>query len=396
MRTLFWVLTLIVLAVSAALLAHLNPGNVVFFVAPYRVGMSLNLFLAMAVLAFIALYYLWRAIGITLSLPLQVQAYRKERREIKARVAVADALSAFYEGRFARAEKRAQAAVDSDQWAGLAALIAARATHRMQEYERCNYWLGVARADKNLRIATLMTTAELASQARENATGLQALDELRKLGGRHIEPMRLAVRLHQRSGHWTELLQLVRTLHKRDALHPAVVNKLKLQAITHKMQDLQEDPEALFDFWIHLPAEEQLQPEIALAGMHAFQRSGSGGRASRIAEQVLEREWDTRLVDVYGDCFDEQSKQAQIERAEKWLVDHPEDPVLLMTLGRLCARRHLWGKAEYYLSESLHLQPKAKAAFALAQTCEQQDRTEEAARYYKLASGLALGVALDS
>ncbi len=395
MRTLFWTLALIAFAVAVALLAQLNPGNVVFFVAPYRIDLSLNTFIVATALLFFVLYVVVRATRATLRLPLQVRAWRKERREEQARAGLADALAALYEGRFARAEKRAQDAMDSERWVGLGALIAARAAHRMKEYQRRDRWLELSRRDKTLRVASLMSTIELASDARENETALQALDELKQAGGRHIEPMRFAVRLHQRTGNWRELLRLLRTLDKRDALHPAVVRKLKYYAISHQLHELHEDPEGLENFWHTLPAYEQMQSDIALAAMQAFNRNDMGGRASRIAEEVLEKDWDTRLVDFYGDCFDEHSKLTQVERAEQWLANHSNDATLLMTLGRLCARRHLWGKAEHYLVDSLHIHPKPKAAFALAQLCEANDRQEEAARYYKLASALALGVAVE-
>ena len=39
--------------------------------------------------------------------------------------------------------------------------------------------------------------------------------------------------------------------------------------------------------------------------------------------------------------------------AENWLVQHPQDPVLLLTLGRLCRHQQLWGKAEDYLQRAL-------------------------------------------
>jgi HemY protein len=388
-------MALVAIAVAIALLAQLNPGNVVFFVAPYRVDVSLNFFLVAAAVLFFIVYAVVRATRATLRLPIQVQAYRRERREIRAREGMLDALTALYEGRFVRAERRAQAALNSEQWSGIAALVAARAAHRMKEYERRDRWLAMSRKDKSLKTASLMSIAELAGDARQNETALRALEELKHDGGRHIEPMRLAVHLHQRAGHWPELLRVVRSLDKRDALHPMVVAKLKYYAISHQLQDLREDADALQNFWKALPAYEQLQPDIALAGMQAFHRNGMGGKASRIAEQVLENEWDTRLVDLYGDCFDDDGKLRQIEQAERWLIDHSSDAVLMMTLGRLCARRHLWGKAERYLVESLHLHPKPKAAFALAQVCEKLDRHEEAARYYKLASALALGVAVE-
>ena len=39
--------------------------------------------------------------------------------------------------------------------------------------------------------------------------------------------------------------------------------------------------------------------------------------------------------------------------AEAWLVDHPQDPALLVALGQLCRHEQIWGKAEAYLQQAL-------------------------------------------
>jgi HemY protein len=40
---------------------------------------------------------------------------------------------------------------------------------------------------------------------------------------------------------------------------------------------------------------------------------------------------------------------AQIEKCEGWLRAHPGDAELALTLGALCLRQKLWGKAQRYL-----------------------------------------------
>jgi HemY protein len=56
----------------------------------------------------------------------------------------------------------------------------------------------------------------------------------------------------------------------------------------------------------------------------------------------------------------------QLQTAEGWLKEHPADPSLLLTLGRLCLQTSLWGKARDYLESSLRLQRNPEACAELA------------------------------
>ena len=107
MRTLFWVTVLFAAAVGLALLAHFDPGNVVLLVPPYRIDVSLNVFVLGIALLFVLLYLLLRIIATTLSFPERVRAYRERVREHDAREGLRGALLAHFEGRFARAARYA-------------------------------------------------------------------------------------------------------------------------------------------------------------------------------------------------------------------------------------------------------------------------------------------------
>ena len=74
-----------------------------------------------------------------------------------------------------------------------------------------------------------------------------------------------------------------------------------------------------------------------------------------------------------------------MERAETWLEQHPRDAVLLLTLGRLCARQGLWGKARSYLEASLSIEPTHSAHLELGRLLEREGKPAEAAAEYQKA-----------
>ena len=94
------------------------------------------------------------------------------------------------------------------------------------------------------------------------------------------------------------------------------------------------------------------------------------------------------LVALYASCAGE-SALPLIERAEAWLPSHARDAVLLLTLGKLCTRQALWGKAQGYLEASLSLQPTPEAHRALADLLERLGKTQEAGRHLRKSAELA-------
>jgi HemY protein len=80
-----------------------------------------------------------------------------------------------------------------------------------------------------------------------------------------------------------------------------------------------------------------------------------------------------------------------LERAERWLQQHPGDPVLLLALGQLCMQQALWGKARSYLEASLAVEPTHTAYVEFGKLLEHMGEPEEASRVYRHGLELALG-----
>ncbi|MDB5795154.1 MAG: heme biosynthesis protein HemY, partial [Noviherbaspirillum sp.] len=207
MRIFFSLLILFATAVGLAVGARFNPGNVVLFYPPYRIDLSLNLFLLLLVLLIMFTYWVLRAIRTTQLMPQRVAAYRREKREREGNRALRDALKALFEGRFGHAEKAAERAAESTDNAGLSALIAARAAHRLSQSERRDEWISRVQGDPSLKTARLMTTMELRIDDHEPKAALDAANELHASGTRHIHALRLALKANQLASNWPEVVR---------------------------------------------------------------------------------------------------------------------------------------------------------------------------------------------
>ncbi len=369
-------------AVGLALTLSTDPGNVVVFYPPYRIDLSLNLFLLIEIVAFVLVYGLIRLAKKTVQMPQRVALYRQRQSEKRASRALRSALQAHFEGRYGHAEREAEGAQELPETAGLAALIAARSAHRMREYGRRDEWLRRAEADSGLRAAKLMTEVECLVDAREGTRALNVVEQLHAAGARHIQSLRLALKAHQYAGDWDAVLRLLRTLNKRDALHPAAARQMKTVAYRALFAARGDDPQALIGLWQSVPGGDKRVADVALVAARAFNAAALGYQARLVIENAIASEWDPRLAEEYANSGGSRTKPGdkagdgaarspsddphfQIERAERWVGAHPQDASASYALGALCARERLWGKAQAALKSALALAPDPRLASAI-------------------------------
>jgi HemY protein len=391
MRLLLRLLVLLAAAIGLAVATRYNPGNVVFFYPPYRIDLSLNFFLLLAIVLYLVLYLTMNAIRSTQNMPERVAAYRREKRERETNRALQDALKSLFEGRFGHAEKAAMRAAESPDNVGLSALIAARAAHKMQQPERRDAWLSRISNDNDYKMAGLMTTIELMVDDHQPASALEAVAELNASGTRHIHVLRWALKANQQAKNWPEVVRLVRLLEKRNALHPALSQRLKELAYEDILSDRSHDTESIRREWQDIPPDDRVTIFVAAHAARAFNARGLQDDARIIIEKALAIEWDEQLIRVYRDSAATEGSPAllaQIEHCEEWMQQRPTDAELALTLGTLCLRQKLWGKAQRYLEQALSdavlPQTLQVVHLTLAQLHEALSHPEEAALHYRL------------
>lgn len=390
MRLLLWLVALMALAIGIAVTARFNPGNVVLFYPPHRIDLSLNFFVLLEVLLFLMMYALLRAFNATMSMPARVAAYRQRKRERDGNKGLRDALKALFEGRFGHAEKAAARAAELPENAGLAALIGARAAHRMREPARRDIWLTGTVHDNSLKTARLMTMTELLVDDHQPEAALEAVAELNASGTRHIHALQWSMKAHQQAKNWPEVLRLVRSLDKHKALHPALSARLRELAYDALLSDNSHDAESIQRMWATVPSADRIKPYIAAHAATALNARGLHDEARAAAEEALRAEWDDRVVRAYRDAAAPAGTPAlltQIEHCEQWMKQRPNDAELALTLGSLCLKQKLWGKAQRYLEQALSdaTEPRMvrESHLKLAQMHEALGQHDEAAAHFR-------------
>ena len=391
MRVLFWFLLLAAAAVAVALATRLTAGYVLVVAPPYRIEVSLNLFLLGLIAGFVGGYALLRLIRRALDLPRDVRAYRRRQQQERARAKQDAAVVALLEGRFGKARQFADEALAIPTSSGLSALIGARAAIDTRDFAAAEALL--ARADaqvKSLAVPRYMLEAEMRLEHGQPLEALSLLSDLRKEAGAHTAALRLELRALHAAGRHADIPAAVDQLVKRKVYGAAEGELLKAAAHAEELRSLVHDAAGLRAYWNKLSDSEQRQPRIARAAATSFLALGGDRDAADIVARSLEREWSSDLVRLYADCRVSDATK-QLEQGERWLTSHNQDPALLYALGILCQRQQLWGKAQTYLEASLALDNAYPAHVALGEMLARLGRSDEANAHFAAALKLALG-----
>jgi HemY protein len=204
---------------------------------------------------------------------------------------------------------------------------------------------------------------------------LATLVRLHKQQPHHPFVLKLLKSVYIRLEDWHKLIKLMPALQKDarltqkdlDSLESLAWNKLFVQKTDELINRGQQDSasDVLGNLWQSVPS--PLQFDAKLVETYAMQliRLNSGHECETLVRKVLEKQWDDKLVRVYG-LISAQNPSEQLIHAEQWLKSRPNNADLLLALGRLCLRNELWGKANEYFEASNKLH---KSKESLAELC---------------------------
>jgi HemY protein len=388
-RLAIWSLVLAAVAVAVALFARHSTGYVVIVSAPWRIELSLNMLVLLVVLGYFGFYLAVRLASTLVSIPSRVQAYRTERLRLRMRHALNDALIAFFQGRYASAEKSAAVALAGDDTKGIAAIIAARSAHELGRFSEREQFLDQAKGEQpGLDQARLTTLADLLVSQGRHEEALAVLKDLSARDARNLRLLRLRLQAEHALRHWDDVLETVASLVKLGGLGADEAAAARRTAHLGNLARKAGDAALLTAYWKQLPAEMRLDPAIAATAARHYLALGLKEDTQQMLEQALEREWSPTLVGLYADAAGDDALP-QIERAEKWLREHARDPALLLALGKLCMRQGLWGKAQSYIEASLALEPTHEGHMTLAALMEKLGKPQEAVAHFRRSAELA-------
>ena len=390
-RWALWVFALTALAVALALAGRYGSGYVVFVLPPWRAELSIMLFVILLALAFAAAYLLIRLAVKTYRLPRQIKKNKIERERAKSRDLLLESLQLLFSGEFRNAEARARTAMQHDDTRDMAAAIAAWAAYEGGNSGAAVPYLDHIRSESSIQ----MRDASKAYMLLADGKAQEALTLLKSLAisdPKNPGVLKMKVEAEVAGNAWEDVLQTLEPLTRSGMLPESAAQQIRLNAELNLIKSKPANPEAITDAWKAFARESRFDVAMAATVAKRLLALGCGDEAKGIIEETIDERgidgWDSKLAAIYAECKTS-ATLAQIERAEGWLRQHARDAGLLATLGKLCMRQGLWGKAQSYLEASVALEPTLDAHMTIARLMEQLGRNDEAIRHVRRSAELA-------
>jgi HemY protein len=378
-----WLLLLIVVAALAAFGWHWvaeDPGYVLVRLRGWRVETTVVAALVIVLLAWAILTGLWRLAR----WPFGAMT-RRHRRVSRQRLG--SGLVALMEGRHGEAERDLERAARLAELRGPALLASAEAASNRGEPARALEALN--RAGQAAPQAARVVRARVLRRDGKPAEALALLGpeadsgSLTPGGWHELALAALA------AGEPRRALAALEPLQKSGALGTQRYTALETRVLVAAI-GADTDGQALNALWSQLPKGQRRTPAVIDAYARRAAAFGLALPAMDELESALRREWSPQLAETWG-TLEGDDLDARLRRAEAWLDAHPNDPGLLLALGRMCVRQQLWGKARTYLERSLAIAPSPGAWEAMGDTCVGQGDIPLAQRCYRNALALTRG-----
>ncbi len=385
MKLLAFILAVLFAGVLVALYALEDPGYVLITRAPWSLEMSLTLFLPLLLVAFAALAATLYILVRLARIPQDVEHWRATRHARRARKALIQGLVHLAEGAWAEAEAELLAGLRHGDVPLLNYLGAAQAAQNLGNNEKRDEYLAAAhKLAPRAALAVGMSQATLRLQAGQLEQALATLAELRQQAPRNAQVLKLLAQVHEALNDWTGLAELTADLRQQHVLPPREIDALELKAHSELLR--QPLPSGsltvLTRAWNAVPKHLRKHPTMVLAYARHLVQQDEMDNAEKILREAIESSWDDMLVDLYGRVHASHPAD-QLETAEDWAMSHPEDPRLLLAIGRLAMRVRQSDKARTYLERALALHASAETYRELGELLEQSGEKDKALDCYR-------------
>ncbi len=355
-----------------------DPGYILVSYADMALETSLWFGLLLLLMLYVSIRSVVFVFSRSISSTTRFGSWLHQRRDNNARQQTVQGLLLMAEGQWAEARKVLVASADQVRTPLINFLSAARAAHEMGDPAGRDELLRRAHeSTPGSRFAVALTQAELQMDAGQWEQCLATLLQLQAQSPRHPQVLAMLCRSYQQLEDWQALIEVLPEAKKRKVFTDTEFEELQLLAWRRRMG---HSGSRVQEVWPSVPKELKRSSELVAAYAEALIRADSQNEAEAVLRSVLQRNWNDDLVDLYGQVVGADA-ESQLIAAESWLKERPNDPKLLLALGRICLMNQQWAKAREYLETSLRLLRTAEVYGELGRLCVALGDSERGAEY---------------
>ncbi len=372
-----------------------DPGHIVFTWGEWLIQTSLGVFVFAFVSLLLVCSYLFIFVGRLLALPRRYARWREYKNHRQAEHYLSNGMLSMLEGNWWQAEVAFRKAARYSKKPVANYLGAARAAQLQGQIERRDHYLRMAQAgDDNPPLAVALTQAELQLGQKQYREAHATLKKLSTASPRHEQVKLLLLDATTALKHWQQAVELLQQFGGRSLLSADEIKARQVAAYVGLLQEtgMQHGREGLQQLWQAIPARLRQDSYLLASYVQERLRFGETLDCEAMLHKAIKKHWEPELVRLFG-LVNGKNPGAQLASMEKFLTPHPQDAVLLLSLGRLSGKNNLWGKARAYLEQSIAAQPNPEAYQELADLLQRQGDAA-AAQYYQ--AGLAVATQLSN
>jgi HemY protein len=394
MRFLLLSLLALLFAIAIGSVAGSDTGYVMMTISGWMIQTSATLFVIILFLGFLLVYFSVRSLVRFWQMPKEIKTWRYHRNQRRAEKYLTQGLIHMTEGRWKKAEQDFCKAAPYSRAPHVSYLYAARAAQELHSVERRDEYLRLAyHHNPEASIAVGITQAELQLSQEQTEQALATLKHLQHKQPNQIQVKQLLLDTYTDLHDWQSVLNLIPSIEKANLYPREQIQTKQFDAYAGLLKEAGKlsNKDKLNMIWLSIPR--KLKQHFYLIEVYIDERLKFDNTedCELLLRRALKQQWDSMLVRLYGLVTGSDTNK-QLSLAESWLQNHARDPVLLLSLGRICMRKKLWGKAREYLQESIDVQANPEAYYEFAQLHEHEGNREEAAECYEKGLALATGV----
>jgi len=392
-----WAVLLLVMAIVGAWLGammQMDPGYLLVAWRQTTIEMSLWVGLVLVLVLYVGLYFGLRLL-FSLTAPWQFMArWSAEGKLRRAQLQTRQGLLALSNGQYSRAVEKLSGLVETTSQPLVVIPALAEAEARMGRFDKAQKRLqALLNAMPEAGALVGLAQARIYIQQGDAEAALVPLQKITAQDKQHSQANELLLELLQGLQRWLDVIDLLQVVAGAKQMPEAVMaqqqQKAYAQAFSQSLSHDQALPQ-LQQLWRKAPAAVQKSSACRLALVQAMHKA-EGNPAKRTAEFIassLQQEWDDGLVLEFAHLpmTDTADVEKALGKAEAWQSQAKDSAALQLTLGRLCRRLELWGKARDYLQSSIRMQASKEAHAELARLEQHLGHLDTALEHYRAAS----------
>jgi len=368
----------------------LDPGYVLFSWGSYTLETSFWFFTIMLA-AFVGLVYIAiRFVLLLVGSDWRFNEWRKQRRAFRAQRQTTRGLLSLAQGQWHRAERQLTQAANLGDNKLINYLAAARAAYEKGDMEKSEHWLKeAAQSTKGAELAVAITQIQLLVSRGQLEQALAIVIRLRKQNPKHKHLLKMHIKVLRELEDWVGLKELLPTVRKLGKLPQDKLKELEDNVAIQLMERAAKSrgiaqADQIKSIYEEAPRATRLSKEVLQSYVELLLEQDKEAQVEQVLRTSLSSVWHDDLITIYGSVKGE-DQQKQLLFAEQQLQERPNDPVLLLALGRIANHLSDQEKAQEYLQAATKIKALPEVHTELGHLFTQQGDFETACDHFNKA-----------